>query len=78
MAARSFTPSETFKLVVFLERDIEARFPDKNTPILLYCAGGARSALAAHNLQLMGYTHVASMIGGYKGWVQRQLPVVQD
>ena len=61
-----------------LERDIEARFPDKHTPILLYCAGGARSALAAHNLQLMGYTRVASLIGGYKGWVQRQLPVVQD
>ncbi|MGI2149690.1 rhodanese-like domain-containing protein [Shewanella baltica] len=61
-----------------LERDIEARFPDKHAPILLYCAGGARSALAAHNLQLMGYTRVASLIGGYKGWVQRQLPVVQD
>lgn len=61
-----------------LERDIEARFPDKNTPILLYCAGGARSALAAHNLQLMGYTRIGSMTGGYKGWIQRQLPVVQD
>ncbi len=61
-----------------IERDIEQRFPDKTTPLLLYCAGGMRSVLAVHNLQLMGYQNVASLIGGYKGWVQRQLPVVQD
>ncbi|MCH1930778.1 rhodanese-like domain-containing protein [Shewanella acanthi] len=61
-----------------IERDIEARFPDKATPLLLYCAGGVRSVLAAHSLQQMGYTHVASMIGGYKAWVQRQLPLVQE
>ena len=61
-----------------IERDIEQRFPDKHTPVLLYCAGGARSVLAASSLQLMGYQRVASLIGGYKGWIQRQLPVVQE
>ncbi|MCL2915343.1 sulfurtransferase [Shewanella corallii] len=61
-----------------LERDIETRFPDKSTPLLLYCGGGYRSALAAHNLQLMGYTKVASLVGGYKAWVQRLLPLVKD
>ncbi|WP_445945131.1 rhodanese-like domain-containing protein [Shewanella sp.] len=61
-----------------IERDIEKRFPDKQQPILLYCGGGYRSSLAAYNLQLMGYTNVASLTGGYGGWVQHQLPVVQD
>ncbi|MGI2261488.1 rhodanese-like domain-containing protein [Shewanella sp. GXUN23E] len=61
-----------------IERDVESRFPDKSTPLLLYCGGGYRSALAAHNLQLMGYTRVASLVGGYKAWVQRLLPLVKD
>ncbi|ABV37494.1 rhodanese-like protein [Shewanella sediminis HAW-EB3] len=61
-----------------IERDIEVRYPDKSTALLLYCGGGYRSALAAMNLQLMGYTRVASLAGGYKAWVQRQLPLVQD
>lgn len=61
-----------------IERDIEARFPDKDTAILLYCGGGYRSALSAFNLQKMGYTNVASLIGGYKAWIQRQLPVEQE
>ncbi|GGI83369.1 rhodanese-like domain-containing protein [Shewanella gelidii] len=61
-----------------IERDIEARFPDKETALLLYCGGGYRSALSALSLQKMGYTNVASLIGGYKSWVQNQLPVVQD
>ncbi len=61
-----------------IERDVETRFPDKETPLLLYCGGGYRSALAAFNLQKMGYTKVASLIGGYKAWIQRQLPVEQE
>jgi rhodanese-related sulfurtransferase len=61
-----------------IERDIETRFPDKTSALLLYCGGGYRSALAAYNLKLMGYTHVASLVGGYKAWVARQLPLVQD
>lgn len=53
-----------------IERDIEAAVPDKGTEIVLYCGGGFRSALAADNLQKMGYTNVVSMDGGYRGWVE--------
>src|SRR5215510_7934636 len=41
-----------------IERDVEERVPDLNTPVVLYCGGGFRSALAADNLQKMGYTNV--------------------
>lgn len=51
-----------------LERDIAKHITDRNTRIVLYCGGGYRSALAADNLQRMGYTHVASMDGGIRGW----------
>ncbi|ALA24489.1 sulfurtransferase [Piscirickettsia salmonis] len=53
-----------------IERDIERLIPDVNTHIVLYCGGGYRSALAAENLQRMGYLHVESMIGGFKAWQQ--------
>jgi rhodanese-related sulfurtransferase len=55
-----------------IERDIEAVIPDVNAEIILYCGGGFRSALAAVNLQEMGYTHVVSMDGGFRGWVEAQ------
>jgi rhodanese-related sulfurtransferase len=58
-----------------IERDIEERVPDTATPIVLYCGGGYRSALAALNLQTMGYTNVISMDGGYRGWCDRGLEV---
>ena len=58
-----------------IERDIEARVPDPATPLVLYCGGGYRSALAADNLQKMGYTNVLSMDGGWRGWRERGLPV---
>lgn len=58
-----------------LERDIEAKIPDPNTEIILYCGGGFRSALAADNLQIMGYTKVISMDGGWRDWTARGLPV---
>jgi len=51
-----------------IERDIEERVPDPATPMVLYCGGGYRSALAAWNLQQMGYTAVISMDGGFRGW----------
>lgn len=51
-----------------LERDVETRFPDPATPLILYCGGGYRSALAADTLQQMGYTNVASMSGGFRDW----------
>ena len=51
-----------------LERDIETLIPGKDEPIVLYCGGGFRSALAADNLQRMGYTNVVSMDGGIRAW----------
>jgi len=58
-----------------IERDIEARVPDKNTEVILYCGGGFRSTLAADNLQKMGYTNVASMAGGWRAWQGAGAPV---
>ncbi len=57
-----------------LERDIEKLVPDPATPIICYCGGGFRSALAADNLQKMGYTNVRSMAGGFTGWKAAGLP----
>jgi phage shock protein E len=58
-----------------IELKIEELVPDDSTPIICYCGGGSRSALAADNLQKMGYTNVASMSGGFKGWRAEGLPV---
>lgn len=58
-----------------IERDIETRVPDKSTRLVLYCGGGFRSALAADNLQKMGYTDAISLDGGWKAWQQAGLPV---
>ena len=58
-----------------IERDIEERAPELSTPLILYCGGGYRSALAADNLQEMGYTNVLSMDGGIRGWREKQYPL---
>ena len=58
-----------------IERDIETLVPDKQAPILLYCGGGFRSALAADALQQMGYTNVTSMDGGIKAWREAGYPM---
>ena len=58
-----------------IERDIEQRVPDVNTPMILYCGGGFRSALAADNLQKMGYTKVISMDGGIREWREKDYPL---
>jgi rhodanese-related sulfurtransferase len=58
-----------------IERDAEKAIPDKGTPLVLYCGGGFRSALAADNLQKMGYSNVISMDGGWRAWTQAGLPV---
>jgi len=58
-----------------IERDIEAAIPDADAAIVLYCGGGYRSALAALNLQQMGYTNVISMDGGFSGWKEADQPV---
>jgi len=60
-----------------IERDIEARVPDLNTEMVLYCGGGFRSALAADNLQKMGYTNVISMDGGIRGWREKGYPLTK-
>lgn len=61
-----------------LERDIEQKVPNPETEIILYCGGGYRSALAADNLQKMGYTNVISMDGGYRGWTEAGYPTAKD
>jgi rhodanese-related sulfurtransferase len=61
-----------------IERDIEARVPDLNAPMVLYCGGGFRSALAADNLQKMGYQNVLSMDGGVRGWRERNFPLTRE
>ena len=58
-----------------IERDIENAVPDKDAELILYCGGGYRAALAADNLQKMGYTNVASMAGGWRAYVEANAPV---
>jgi rhodanese-related sulfurtransferase len=58
-----------------IERDIEKQVPETDTPLVLYCGGGFRSALAADTLQTMGYTKVISMDGGWSGWKEAGFPV---
>src|SRR3990172_5013564 len=58
-----------------IERDIENAIPEPDAPIVVYCGGGFRSALAADNLQKMGYVNVASMAGGWRAWAEADLPV---
>ena len=57
-----------------IERDIEKKVPDRSAPLVLYCGGGFRSALAADNLQKMGYTNVISMDGGMRDWRAKKYP----
>jgi rhodanese-related sulfurtransferase len=61
-----------------IERDIERCVPKLDTPMILYCGGGFRSALAADNLQKMGYTNAISMDGGIRGWREKGYPLVKD
>jgi len=68
-------PSAVFIPRGFLELRIEDAAPDRDQEIILYCAGGSRSLLAAHNLQELGYTNVRSMSGGFQKWKEKGLPV---
>ena len=61
-----------------IERDIEQTIPDMSALIVLYCGGGFRSALAADNLQKMGYVEVLSMDGGIRGWQEAGYPIQSD
>jgi rhodanese-related sulfurtransferase len=58
-----------------IERDVETAVPDHTAELILYCGGGYRSALAADNLQRMGYTNVYSMTGGWKAWKNACAPI---
>src|SRR5262245_26103453 len=61
-----------------MHRDIARACPDPSKELILYCGGGFRSALAADNLQKMGYTNVISMDGGVRGWRERGFPMVKE
>ena len=58
-----------------LERDLETKFPDPDTEIIMYCGGGFRSALTADAAQKIGYRNVTSLIGGYKGLLAAGWPM---
>ena len=60
-----------------IERDIETRVPDLDTEMILYCGGGFRSALAADNLQKMGYRNIISMDGGIREWREKGYPLAK-
>ena len=66
--AKGHLPGATHLGKGIIERDIEKTFPDRDAELILYCGGGFRSALAADNLQKMGYKNVVSMDGGWRGW----------
>jgi rhodanese-related sulfurtransferase len=75
--ARDHLPGAVHLGKGIIERDIEARVPDMAAPLVLYCGGGFRSALAADNLQKMGYTNVVSMDGGYRVWREKGYPLAR-
>jgi rhodanese-related sulfurtransferase len=75
--AKDHLPSAIHLGKGIIERDIEARVPELTTPMVLYCGGGFRSALAADNLQKMGYRAVISMDGGIREWREKGYPLVK-
>ena len=76
--AKGHLPHATHLGKGVIERDIETAIPDTGAELVLYCGGGFRSALAADNIQKMGYTNVYSMDGGYRGWTDAGLTVEKE
>ena len=72
--ARGRLPGAVSLCKGIVERDIEGLVPDFETPLVLYCGGGFRSALAGDNLQKMGYKNVTSMWGGWRAWNEAGFP----
>ena len=70
-------PGATLVAKSHLEQDIEAAVPSRDTPVVLYCAGGIRSLFAGQTLASMGYTDVASMSGGFQEWKGKGLEWTQ-
>ena len=75
--AKGHLPGAVYMGRGVIERDIEQKVPDTGTRLILYCGGGYRSALAAENLQKMGYHNVESMDGGWRGWLEAGLPTAK-
>jgi rhodanese-related sulfurtransferase len=73
--ARDHLPGAVHLSKGIIERDAETTLPDKGAEIILYCGGGFRSALAADNLQKMGYTNILSMDGGIRDWREKGYPL---
>lgn len=83
--ARGYIPGSVFIPRGVLERDIEktgfghhVSDDELDHPVVLYCAGGNRSALAAESLVRMGFTRVFSLEGGFKAWGDASMPVAHD
>ncbi len=76
--ARGHIPNAVHLGKGVIERDIEKAIPDKDATLVLYCGGGYRSALAADNLQKMGYRNVISMDGGWRSWTEAGFPTIRD
>jgi sulfur-carrier protein adenylyltransferase/sulfurtransferase len=74
--SQGHAPGSIFIPRGYLELRIEEKVPDKSAEVLLYCAGGTRSALAAKSLRELGYTNVASVAGGFGKWKEAGLPIV--
>ena len=75
--ARGHIPNAIHLGKGIIERDIEKAIPEKGATVVLYCGGGFRSALAADNLQKMGYSNVISMDGGWRGWTEAGFPIIK-
>jgi adenylyltransferase/sulfurtransferase len=58
----------------FLEQRIERTVPDREAPVVVYCAGGTRSVFAVRSLNELGYHNVRSLVGGFTGWKRAGLP----
>jgi rhodanese-related sulfurtransferase len=76
--ARGHIPNAIHLGKGIIERDIEKAIPEKSATVVLYCGGGFRSALAADNLQKMGYSNIISMDGGWRDWTQAGFPTIKD
>ena len=74
--SQGHVPGSVFIPRGYLELRIEEKVADKSAEVLLYCAGGTRSALAAKSLRELGYTKVASVAGGFGKWKEAGLPIV--
>lgn len=73
--AQGNVPGAVFIPRGFLEQRVEEKVPDRAHEVILYCAGGTRSAFGARTLQELGYTNVTSMAGGFGRWKEAGLPI---